>query len=566
VGNASGGLLGNLSTVAILPMAPSLQLGSSWDPVAGDFVVADEDPNQLVAFDPVSGAESWSAPLPAPPESIVSVDPGTGALFVGLTGLGVGVFSAENGSGMGTLPGNATPRFGLSVDPSNHWLLLVDPGGNGSLVVWDVAHFPARSLGKVPPSWNGTIQSVFAVPSENGAWVVGARVGPWTTVNWVNFSTFQAGPSAGFGFPDPGGAAAVDAAGWLFLPDASGTNIQEVAPGFSESPTLGTDFTAYSAITVVSSEGLGYLDTGTSSSVGIVNLSEGEYLGTMGTSGPVAPGGLAVDPNLGTVFAPSEVNDSQSYLAELTPPSPPSNLTAVVGNASISLYWNASAVPFPAPVLGYEVERLLAGAGVGSENISEVLVNTTATSANLTGLTDGSNYSLQVVGVDATGGGTPSSPVRGTPVGVPYPPQDPSVLSLSGTELLVSWDPPAATDGSPVTGYEVQWSAASNGPVQYANTTSTSWPIAGLTPGTSYSIRIVALNAIGSSAPSVRVLGGTSNGGGALLTGAQEVAIAILLIAGVTVVGALVFLRRRGRPVRSDAPNPSELPEAPGET
>ena len=90
--------------------------------------------------------------------------------------------------------------------------------------------------------------------------------------------------------------------------------------------------------------------------------------------------------------------------------------------------------------------------------------------------------------------------VPGTPVNIGVSP------GSSGT-LDVSWQAPAFDGGSSITGYTVQWKAASGdwtvpSDVSEAATTGTSHTITGLTDGTTYAVRVFATNSIGDGVPS----------------------------------------------------------------
>ena len=91
--------------------------------------------------------------------------------------------------------------------------------------------------------------------------------------------------------------------------------------------------------------------------------------------------------------------------------------------------------------------------------------------------------------------------VPGTPVNIGVSP------GSSTTTLDVSWQAPAFDGGSSITGYTVQWKAASGdwtvpSDVSETATTGTSHTITGLTNGTTYAVRVFATNSIGDGVPS----------------------------------------------------------------
>ena len=83
--------------------------------------------------------------------------------------------------------------------------------------------------------------------------------------------------------------------------------------------------------------------------------------------------------------------------------------------------------------------------------------------------------------------------------GVPDAPGAPDVSPHAAGALAVSWTAPASDGGSAITGYRVQWKEAAGSwdtpaDVTEATVTGTSHTIAGLTDGTAYSVRVLAIN------------------------------------------------------------------------
>ena len=89
---------------------------------------------------------------------------------------------------------------------------------------------------------------------------------------------------------------------------------------------------------------------------------------------------------------------------------------------------------------------------------------------------------------------------------VPGVPTGLSVLPGDSGALNVSWQTPISDGGSAITGYTIQWKAASGSwtvpaDVSEATATGTTYTITGLTDGTSYTVRIIATNQVGNGEP-----------------------------------------------------------------
>lgn len=95
-----------------------------------------------------------------------------------------------------------------------------------------------------------------------------------------------------------------------------------------------------------------------------------------------------------------------------TPPGAPTGLAATAGNAQIALSWTAPASAGSSAITGYTVEYTPSGGSAQT-----VSTGSTSASYTLTGLTNGTAYTVRVAGVSAVGTGTytaSSSPV--TPI------------------------------------------------------------------------------------------------------------------------------------------------------
>jgi hypothetical protein len=129
-------------------------------------------------------------------------------------------------------------------------------------------------------------------------------------------------------------------------------------------------------------------------------------------------------------------------------PNAPTSLSATAGNTQIVLSWTA---PTNTSISDYTVEYTPSGGSAATVDTGSM-----ATSYTLTGLTNGTAYTVRVRAVSAAGNGNYSTAETGTPsVSVPGVPTSASLRNEDCGDVIVEWQPPASDGGSPITGYRV---------------------------------------------------------------------------------------------------------------
>ncbi|WP_109505420.1 fibronectin type III domain-containing protein [Nocardioides speluncae] len=177
--------------------------------------------------------------------------------------------------------------------------------------------------------------------------------------------------------------------------------------------------------------------------------------------------------------------------------------------SSVSLAWDASVDD--TGVTGYDVYR-------GSTLATTV----TTTSATVSGLAAGTEYSFTIVAKDAAGNA--SKPTRavvartsgGGDTQAPTVPGNPRSTGATSTSISLAWD--ASSDNVGVAGYDVY-----NGSTMATSVTGTTATVTGLAPSTEYTFTIRARDAAGNtSGPSADVRAYTTGTSGRTFTNGTD--------------------------------------------
>jgi hypothetical protein len=166
-----------------------------------------------------------------------------------------------------------------------------------------------------------------------------------------------------------------------------------------------------------------------------------------------------------------------------TVPSAPQAFAATAGNAQLALAWTAPASNGGSQITGYQVST-------GGTTWTDVgLVTVYA----LTGLTNGTSYTVYVRAVNGVGVGLAASTtgIPVAPVTVPTAPRN-FVTMAGNTQIILTWAAPASDGGSPITGYQVTTGASW---VSVGNVLTKT--MTGLVNGTTYTCQVRAVNAVG---------------------------------------------------------------------
>jgi Domain of unknown function (DUF4082)/Fibronectin type III domain/Mo-co oxidoreductase dimerisation domain len=175
-------------------------------------------------------------------------------------------------------------------------------------------------------------------------------------------------------------------------------------------------------------------------------------------------------------------------------------VTATAGKGSATVTWSA-------PTTGGPVTSYVVTPFIGSTAQTATTLNGTppARTATIKGLTPGTQYTFRVQASNPSGSGPISSASNAvTPTALTAPLAPTGVSATPGSsKALVSWTTPSDDGGSAITGYTVTPFIGSQAQTPgQAGASATSATVAGLTDGTSYTFKVTAINAIGSTTSS----------------------------------------------------------------
>jgi uncharacterized repeat protein (TIGR02543 family) len=183
--------------------------------------------------------------------------------------------------------------------------------------------------------------------------------------------------------------------------------------------------------------------------------------------------------------------------------SAPTSVTGTVGNGSSTISVSGANAN-GSPITGYTVQAYdSTGSAIVGKTCS---ITSPATSCEITGLTNGSEYTFTATATNGVGTSAASAPsATVTPAGVPSAPT--GVTATSGTgKVTVEWTAPAA-NGAAITSYTAQAYDPDGNEVTGATCTisapSTSCDVStNLAAGTAYTFKVTATNAAGTGSAS----------------------------------------------------------------
>ena len=214
---------------------------------------------------------------------------------------------------------------------------------------------------------------------------------------------------------------------------------------------------------------------------------------------------------IGVKVVSQDAGASHTYTIQVSrggglPDAPAIVVPITSGAASLTVSWTAP--PGETGITSYDLRYIESGSQPDANwTVMESVWTSGSGSLNyqITGLTNGTQYDVQVRTVNATGHGFWSAVATGTPRATPGAPAIDS-LGPGDSTLAVEWSAPATDGGADSTGYDLRYIRSDAPDKTDANWTSRSsiwssgalrYDLRGLTNGVSYDVQVRAANTAG---------------------------------------------------------------------
>lgn len=384
-----------------------------------------------------------------------------------------------------TFTSTATNAAGTSgVSAASASVTPLAPPGTPGQPLATVASSTSVTVTPTPPTSGGPVASYTVTASPGGATctvtapTTSCAVTGLTNGQTYTFTTTATNVGGTSGSSSASSAVTLSAPGIPAAPLAvagAGSATVSVTPGSGGAP---------STYTVTSSPSGGTCTvTVPASSCTVTGLTPGTaYTFTATATNGIGTSGASPASNSVTPTSPTPPTPPTP-----TPPSAPTSVTAAAGPRSIAVSWGPPATAGSFPVTSYRVVATPGGA--------TCTATAPATTCTLTGLTNGTAYTVSVSALSGAGWGASASVGPVTPgVTPPGTPPTPTALAANGQATVIVTPP---TTGGPVSSYLV-----TSSPGGYTCTVvvpATSCVVGNLSNGTAYTFSAVATNAGGTS-------------------------------------------------------------------
>jgi hypothetical protein len=180
---------------------------------------------------------------------------------------------------------------------------------------------------------------------------------------------------------------------------------------------------------------------------------------------------------------------SQASLVAIGAPGSASDVSITATNGTLTASWTAADSTASRPVVSYELQ-IYQGASLVSGT------STLTTSETLSGLTNGTTYTVKVRAENSFGKSATAAEASSTPYAAPAQVTGLALTQNAEGGLGLSWNSVSSTSAAPVSGYRIFQGTSSGSLSQVAQQAGTTLNVTGLTAGTTYIYAIAAYGPI----------------------------------------------------------------------
>ena len=191
----------------------------------------------------------------------------------------------------------------------------------------------------------------------------------------------------------------------------------------------------------------------------------------------------------------ADLSGNAVTVSNIVASSAPTAFVATPGDGKITVAFTAPSNDGGATITNYEYSM------DGGTSYTAFSPTMTSSPVVITGLINGTSYSIKLRAVNSAGDGTESDAVTSTPAATSNAPTA-LVATPGDAQVSVAFTAPTSNGGAAITDYEYQ---LDGGAWTSSGKTSSPVVITGLTNGTSYSIKLRAVNSAGNGAESAAV-------------------------------------------------------------
>merc|ERR1719391_1767759 len=204
---------------------------------------------------------------------------------------------------------------------------------------------------------------------------------------------------------------------------------------------------------------------------------------------------------------PTEIDDHITAKFPFTVPDPPGRPKAAAeSTTAVNLQWDRPYSDGGSKIQGYKIEYREASESTWITAHGALIKSCTYT---VTGLITGCTYEFQIKATNAAGDSRPSQPSGSVELkakaNVPGPPGTPFTSKVGKNYVDLKWTVPFTDGGSRITGYIIEGRNAGGSwfRLNDYNVTDLTYTALDLTTNADYEFRVIAVNAVGKSEPSL---------------------------------------------------------------